>query len=115
MIRRPPRSTLFPYTTLFRSVAVAFLTRDPQRIVAGVSHHTAVRLQGEGRGVAFQATRDDESPKVDLAIRIAGAVDPRIDASQIGDRQLEQEPTSPIEKGLPAPPRPHDQIDALAR
>src|SRR3712207_8872377 len=24
MIRRPPRSTLFPYTTLFRSTAVAF-------------------------------------------------------------------------------------------
>src|SRR3712207_8421844 len=24
MIRRPPRSTLFPYTTLFRSVACAF-------------------------------------------------------------------------------------------
>src|SRR3712207_8658505 len=26
MIRRPPRSTLFPYTTLFRSVALAALT-----------------------------------------------------------------------------------------
>src|SRR5205823_11632222 len=25
MIRRPPRSTLFPYTTLFRSVDAAFL------------------------------------------------------------------------------------------
>src|SRR5437588_9758598 len=25
MIRRPPRSTLFPYTTLFRSVQEAFL------------------------------------------------------------------------------------------
>src|SRR5256886_17620010 len=25
MIRRPPRSTLFPYTTLFRSVRAAFL------------------------------------------------------------------------------------------
>src|SRR5256886_14200629 len=25
MIRRPPRSTLFPYTTLFRSSGVAFL------------------------------------------------------------------------------------------
>src|SRR2546428_9950991 len=25
MIRRPPRSTLFPYTTLFRSVLVALL------------------------------------------------------------------------------------------
>src|SRR2546430_6966156 len=24
MIRRPPRSTLFPYTTLFRSVAIDF-------------------------------------------------------------------------------------------
>src|SRR3989441_4038449 len=27
MIRRPPRSTLFPYTTLFRSVAFAFLAQ----------------------------------------------------------------------------------------
>src|SRR5436189_3043461 len=27
MIRRPPRSTLFPYTTLFRSVEVALGTR----------------------------------------------------------------------------------------
>src|SRR2546430_4221109 len=26
MIRRPPRSTLFPYTTLFRSCSQAFLT-----------------------------------------------------------------------------------------
>src|SRR5689334_24787283 len=26
MIRRPPRSTLFPYTTLFRSLAVVALT-----------------------------------------------------------------------------------------
>src|SRR5690348_18504367 len=25
MIRRPPRSTLFPYTTLFRSAALAYL------------------------------------------------------------------------------------------
>src|SRR5438874_11944704 len=29
MIRRPPRSTLFPYTTLFRSIAVG---RDSQRV-----------------------------------------------------------------------------------
>ena len=27
MIRRPPRSTLFPYTTLFRSAAGAVLTK----------------------------------------------------------------------------------------
>src|SRR3712207_9173665 len=28
MIRRPPRSTLFPYTTLFRSVDTAALTAE---------------------------------------------------------------------------------------
>src|SRR2546427_8362231 len=28
MIRRPPRSTLFPYTTLFRSSCVDFLTQQ---------------------------------------------------------------------------------------
>src|SRR3712207_8167871 len=31
MIRRPPRSTLFPYTTLFRSTALL-------RVVAGAAH-----------------------------------------------------------------------------
>src|SRR2546427_5269010 len=35
MIRRPPRSTLFPYTTLFRSRAVAKLMRG---IMAGCTH-----------------------------------------------------------------------------
>src|SRR2546422_2515944 len=29
MIRRPPRSTLFPYTTLFRSIAPSLLSRSP--------------------------------------------------------------------------------------
>src|SRR3712207_7354339 len=29
MIRRPPRSTLFPYTTLFRSEHLRRLRRDP--------------------------------------------------------------------------------------
>src|SRR2546430_14059930 len=31
MIRRPPRSTLFPYTTLFRSVRVPFRLGGPDR------------------------------------------------------------------------------------
>src|SRR3712207_9040470 len=30
MIRRPPRSTLFPYTTLFRSEAWARMTKNPE-------------------------------------------------------------------------------------
>src|SRR5947207_11520773 len=31
MIRRPPRSTLFPYTTLFRSGQLASYAQAPQR------------------------------------------------------------------------------------
>src|ERR1039458_9245022 len=31
MIRRPPRSTLFPYTTLFRSLVVEHPGPDPRR------------------------------------------------------------------------------------
>src|SRR3989449_11203319 len=47
MIRRPPRSTLFPYTTLFRSHARALLRHvrvggiEPEQLVAGVARHLA--------------------------------------------------------------------------
>src|SRR3712207_7272534 len=33
MIRRPPRSTLFPYTTLFRSAAISAIVKAGERIV----------------------------------------------------------------------------------
>src|SRR5438034_7508872 len=44
MIRRPPRSTLFPYTTLFRSLSVK--ERDFVRlaVVAGCSPWTIMRV-----------------------------------------------------------------------
>src|SRR5258708_19357960 len=35
MIRRPPRSTLFPYTTLFRSIEHVIKTRDPRGLQRG--------------------------------------------------------------------------------
>src|SRR5256884_9093069 len=34
MIRRPPRSTLFPYTTLFRSACVAYI--DPGNFATNI-------------------------------------------------------------------------------
>src|SRR5258708_11339465 len=37
MIRRPPRSTLFPYTTLFRSIALRKRPVEPERIEQMVS------------------------------------------------------------------------------
>src|SRR5438445_6849527 len=56
MIRRPPRSTLFPYTTLFRSkdVHVIFTYRD----VNGMWLRTA------SRATAREAVRDRKSTRL---------------------------------------------------
>src|SRR2546422_6159756 len=44
MIRRPPRSTLFPYTTLFRSLV------EIARHVAGADQQQVAALHGDVRG-----------------------------------------------------------------
>src|SRR3712207_9260629 len=44
MIRRPPRSTLFPYTTLFRSQALALEHVLEVHVAADVELHGAVEL-----------------------------------------------------------------------
>src|SRR2546422_3078673 len=54
MIRRPPRSTLFPYTTLFRSIPMGI---KPVRIARGEEQaFGAVRL-GQLRAFASQILR----------------------------------------------------------
>src|SRR3712207_9335390 len=55
MIRRPPRSTLFPYTTLFRSDAVAVQVDAQLKLARGEllrAHPVAVRLVRVRLGVA---------------------------------------------------------------
>src|SRR3712207_2133430 len=51
MIRRPPRSTLFPYTTLFRSVSelLGYLERNRAALVP----YAARRRRGEPISTAF--------------------------------------------------------------
>src|SRR2546426_4955220 len=46
MIRRPPRSTLFPYTTLFRSPARGHVAR------AKVAHHPYTHALGDHRRIS---------------------------------------------------------------
>src|SRR2546422_8317664 len=63
MIRRPPRSTLFPYTTLFRSIV------SSSGMAAGgrVLHHLAQRLPDPGTSVllvGFQAQGDRKSTRL---------------------------------------------------
>src|SRR3989441_11976369 len=51
MIRRPPRSTLFPYTTLFRSRVVTFL--NPGSAPAEATWQVHQSLVGIGAGRFF--------------------------------------------------------------
>src|SRR3989449_6763687 len=48
MIRRPPRSTLFPYTTLFRSTSMAIRFR--KSIVVGFMRISPSEMVGNSRG-----------------------------------------------------------------
>src|SRR5260221_9516552 len=48
MIRRPPRSTLFPYTTLFRSRSVPLIMKVPLSVISGKSPRKISCLIGSG-------------------------------------------------------------------
>src|SRR2546422_8917023 len=78
MIRRPPRSTLFPYTTLFRSVVavaaqlpdaavlgrelVPFLARDLARLAADANRGVGEEPHGFGHNHAFSTLQTNALP-----------------------------------------------------
>src|SRR2546422_4205618 len=57
MIRRPPRSTLFPYTTLFRSV----LLRTAEVSLPGVELHQDLRSAVRGLCKGFPRSEEHTS------------------------------------------------------
>src|SRR5687767_15714016 len=83
MIRRPPRSTLFPYTTLFRS-------GDHAHLVGGDRLADAVALDLDDLGLAVDGVGDDP----DLATGEADGID-----TEIGQRhrQRSEEHTSELQ------------------
>src|SRR2546430_12376301 len=58
MIRRPPRSTLFPYTTLFRS-AVVRLAEEPVEVVHGGDDGEAQGRPQHDGGSQVEGRRDE--------------------------------------------------------
>src|SRR2546425_13101427 len=84
MIRRPPRSTLFPYTTLFRS-------RDDVGGVEPVRHEEALRTLdgvGEVRGRDRRTRRGDDCLGVDA--RREPAENVALEVEQLGQRLLDE-------------------------
>src|SRR4051794_41737560 len=59
MIRRPPRSTLFPYTTLFRSLGVGLLLRSRRQARDGLDSLPSSRL----RRASLQAEIEHEGKR----------------------------------------------------
>src|SRR3712207_8096236 len=112
MIRRPPRSTLFPYTTLFRSGHAIYLSsdlvglgvREPVKDIARVLsryvdviaartylHETVVELAEYARVPVINALSDEEHPCQALADLLTiheqfGAV-AGVRVAYIGDRK----------------------------
>src|SRR2546430_11784031 len=58
MIRRPPRSTLFPYTTLFRSLDVNFVQRE----IEECRKHRAINPRPDG--ASFVISKDRKSTRL---------------------------------------------------
>src|SRR5690348_18069601 len=66
MIRRPPRSTLFPYTTLFRSLS---MEQERQRLERpdGQQSHPAFS-HGYGRGDRKSTRLNSSHPSISYAV-----------------------------------------------
>src|SRR5690349_22492821 len=73
MFPPPPRSTLFPYTTLFRSgpllpIAISGRLRLGSRLVGGRFDGRSGRLLGDGRFLRRSVHRPDIGTRVDHAL-----------------------------------------------
>src|SRR5437899_12734899 len=66
MIRRPPRSTLFPYTTLFRSDKTGTVTEGRPRV-------TEVHVSDDDLRLAAAAERRSEHPLARAVVEFAGS------------------------------------------
>src|SRR3712207_8270083 len=63
MIRRPPRSTLFPYTTLFRSDVTTAVSHEMGSLTIG-KLYDSMREGAQIHSVDAQAVRDRKSTRL---------------------------------------------------
>src|SRR3712207_8149946 len=102
MIRRPPRSTLFPYTTLFRSGRGDDDRLDPSRTRRGPGAGRCPQRHIGGRDDVAGLDRRETPPAAERVPREAGgrAESDRADSPGGGGRGGEGQPrTRPAEGG----------------
>src|SRR5438045_6106779 len=93
MIRRPPRSTLFPYTTLFRSV---FVPEDIRLLSTLATHAAVVIANARFFEMVRRAKEDRKSTRLNSShLGISYAVfclkKKKVYAASTGDELLERE------------------------
>src|SRR5258705_1825606 len=80
MIRRPPRSTLFPYTTLFRSLSAAAEGRDGREKQSGVRG----RRTGPAARCRVSQRRLQWTPSIVIGADLLDRKSTRLNSSHLG-------------------------------
>src|SRR3712207_9286589 len=93
MIRRPPRSTLFPYTTLFRSPEQALVGERPQDplAVCGEAPEGVHRVDGRDHQLEAAVRVLDPAPHPDLepVVHAEARVGPQLPRSEEHTSELQ--------------------------
>src|SRR3712207_8114851 len=79
MIRRPPRSTLFPYTTLFRSRALMYNSYEERALIHAVSNNGNV--PGVVVGVGSEVPPHTNAPRFRQKFNIRDRKSTRLNSS----------------------------------
>src|SRR2546425_8826036 len=93
MIRRPPRSTLFPYTTLFRSLRRQSDRCDRIRRILGNQHPVDIQShqtgpEGGGRVVPFPIVVREWAHRLGEHVRADGLVEARAETTDYHNSQF---------------------------
>src|SRR5258708_2885627 len=98
MIRRPPRSTLFPYTTLFRSLALGQFGLGPRvgKLAIGLQRHRLERtgiydvkqVAGTDEGAVAEFHAGDEAADAGAHLHLFDRLEPAGEFVPIGDGAL---------------------------
>src|SRR5260370_31841776 len=93
MIRRPPRSTLFPYTTLFRSPTDVFVASNGDVFVSdghgGATNARIVKFSKEGQFIAAWGKRGSGPGEFALPHALAMASAGRLFVADPGNNPIE--------------------------